>query len=275
MTTVIIIIVLIVIGKFIYDSYLTNKTDERWQEYKKSDPHNARRIERSKFGAESDKDNINHQADITKQKKNLVSQRIKEELTEYQRKSLIEIEEDFGEIKGNIVATLKATDIINSNSDLFKLEFFKKKTELELNERELAKLIDDVARSIIKDKLGINFNEKKENQITRKMAFSILSKRVVLKEGANYNIAIHSIEFGKYSNEAVLNVDAFNSCYKKEAQELFLNSEYGKAINIFTKIHVKKELGYKFQELKLATIYCVNDNNNILVKDIIPQNEII
>lgn len=36
MTTIIIIIVLIVIGKFIYDSYLTNNTEKTWSDYKKS-----------------------------------------------------------------------------------------------------------------------------------------------------------------------------------------------------------------------------------------------
>lgn len=66
MITIIIIIIVIVLGKFIYDSYLTNNTEERWEEYKKIDPDNARRIDTSKFGAKTDYKN---KADKAQQKK--------------------------------------------------------------------------------------------------------------------------------------------------------------------------------------------------------------
>lgn len=272
MTTVIIIIVLIVIGKFIYDSYLTNKTNERWKDYKNRDPIKAKRIENSKFGAKPDKDNTKHRADILQQKKKLISERIKKEITDYQIKSLIEIEDDFGEIKGNIIATLKAIDIINSNSDLFKLEFFKKKLELELKERELVEIIDDVARNIINDKLGINLNEE---EVTKKRAVSILTKRVKLIAGANHNIAINNVEFSNYSNEAVLSIEALDSYCIEKVKTFFAEGEYGKAINVFTKTHINKELGYKLQESKLATVYCAKEDDRIVVIDVVLQNEII
>jgi hypothetical protein len=41
-------LVLLIIGKFIYDSFLTNNTQKNWEEYKKENPHKAIVIENSK-----------------------------------------------------------------------------------------------------------------------------------------------------------------------------------------------------------------------------------
>lgn len=41
------IILLIVIGKFIYDTYLSNNTKERWEDYKEQNPAKAYEIERN------------------------------------------------------------------------------------------------------------------------------------------------------------------------------------------------------------------------------------
>ncbi|PKG52912.1 hypothetical protein [Olleya sp. 1-3] len=272
--TVLIIVVLIVIGKFIYDSYLSNNTEERWQEYKKTNPHRARRVEASKFGAKTNKNDYKYRADMAQQKKKLISEMIKKDLTDYQIKSLIEIEDDFGEIKGNSITTLKAIDIINSNSILFKLELLKKKLELELEERELLEIIDNVSRGVINDKLGINLNEE-EMEVTRRKAVSILTKRVKLIVGANHNIVIRKVQFTKYLNEAVISVDAFNSFSENKAKDFFINGKFEEATNVFTEIHVIKELGYKLQETKLATVYCDKKEEGIVVVDVISQNEII
>lgn len=42
------IIALFILGKFIYDTYLTNRTEKDWNEYKQSNPESAARIERNK-----------------------------------------------------------------------------------------------------------------------------------------------------------------------------------------------------------------------------------
>ncbi|WP_026754759.1 hypothetical protein [Sediminibacter sp. Hel_I_10] len=53
MITVIIIIVLIIISKFIYDSYLTSNTEKRWSEFKSSNPLEASKVENSSLGVKS------------------------------------------------------------------------------------------------------------------------------------------------------------------------------------------------------------------------------
>ena len=46
--TFVLIIILIIIGAFIYDTYLTNNTEENFEKYRKSDPIGAAKIERPK-----------------------------------------------------------------------------------------------------------------------------------------------------------------------------------------------------------------------------------
>ena len=41
-------IVILIIGKFVYDSFLTNNTEKNWEKYKKENPHKAIVIENSK-----------------------------------------------------------------------------------------------------------------------------------------------------------------------------------------------------------------------------------
>ncbi len=43
--TIILIIVLVIIGKFIYDTYLTNNTEKNFEEYRKKDPIAAAKLE--------------------------------------------------------------------------------------------------------------------------------------------------------------------------------------------------------------------------------------
>lgn len=45
MTTLLIIIVLAVIGKFIYDTYLTNNTQKNWEKYREEYPQDAAKID--------------------------------------------------------------------------------------------------------------------------------------------------------------------------------------------------------------------------------------
>ncbi|MBU2940154.1 hypothetical protein KO494_11465 [Lacinutrix sp. C3R15] len=155
MVTLIIIVVVLIFGKFIYDSYLTDNTEKRWEEYKESDPMGAAKVENSRFGAKPIKQDLELKKQLNKQKKQLVIESIKEELTIYQINNLKEIEEKHGTIRGNMMATLEATDIITSNTEHFKEEFLPKKEELELSEQELITIIEDVARDVIKEKIGI------------------------------------------------------------------------------------------------------------------------
>lgn len=48
-------IIVFIIGKFAYDSYLTNNTEKRWEEFKHSDPKTASEIENSNFGRKKGK----------------------------------------------------------------------------------------------------------------------------------------------------------------------------------------------------------------------------
>jgi hypothetical protein len=256
------LIAVLIILKFIYDSYLSTNTVERWQEFKKSDPKTASKIEYSNIGAKNigkgdalnllknriklkkgvnrnipifciqllernqnsdylitldaldestyqkalnffkegnyysaikqranivvgkdiaknyleslsmdvevlclnDKNQIKPllsktsfiQNDLRKIKDDLVIEEIKSQIISYHIESLKQIEKEHGEIKGNITATLEATDIINLNTEIMKREFLSQKDQLELSQKDIVTIIEDVTRDLIKNKIGVD-----------------------------------------------------------------------------------------------------------------------
>lgn len=95
---------------------------------------------------------------INSRKKELVIQNLKKELIDSQMGDLAEIENEYGVIKGNVLATLEATKMITNNTELFKSEFLLHKEDLGLNELELINIIEGIARQVIREKLGINLD---------------------------------------------------------------------------------------------------------------------
>ncbi len=150
---VIAVVIVFIIIKFIYDSYLTNNTEENWQEFKKSDPETAHKIENSKLGAKK-----NHESNYVRFMPNHELSRNDEEDT-FSELSFTELNKVFFE---------KYHCAIDSGKPLqFKEELITIQEELEYHILHFEYLLDEIEKTFFKNpKNGIiMFKEKCANEL--------------------------------------------------------------------------------------------------------------
>lgn len=214
-------IVLIIVIKFIYDSYLTNNTERRWQEFKKVDPNWASRIEKSKFGQK--KVNI-------KNEENSIFQGIK----------ITDKETALNILKGRRVLEVG----LNKNVDIFRISHTKSEYILYLDamtrkEKHLAielfkqeeydKAVNQLTNLIIEEKQA-KFLEDKRNV------------DIILDVGGDINNISLKIQ-PEISDDLIINFDAifdydFTDLYKL----YFFKTEYVRMNNIGPVPKVELEL---------------------------------
>ena len=93
---------------------------------------------------------------LDESRKKLVCDKIKESVIDYYLIKLREIAMEYGDIKGNAIATLEAAEVITSDKELLLKEFLKDEEQFGLSPKEIENTIDDSIREVIKLKIGVD-----------------------------------------------------------------------------------------------------------------------
>ena len=277
MTTVISIIVLIVIGKFIYDSYITNNTNERWVEHKSI----IKASERNKIEDEIDLGfneltRMFYEINKLNQSNNIYRSKIikVQEALEYH---LIHFEYVLEELEGLLYSNNKEniTKYIKiRNHNLVELSNYNRDYDVDgaLYTSKINRFLDKL-NSL--DKLMQPLIVSKEKKMSKNDFMNILRNVPFINEGINHNIVISKVEFNNFSGEALVTFHLMNVYCKKKAESHFSSGEYDNAVDALMKKYVSNELGIKLDKFKLASVYGILDYDDIVIGDVIPQSEII
>ncbi|MEF3077855.1 hypothetical protein [Winogradskyella poriferorum] len=215
------VVAVIIIFKFIYDSYLTNNTERRWQEFKKVDPNWASRIENSKFGRK--KVNI-------KNEENSIFQGIK----------ITDKETALNILKGKRVLEIG----LNKNVDIFRISHTKSEYILYLDAMTQKEI--HLAKELFKqEEYDIAINQIANLIIEEKQAKFLEDKikvDIILEEGGDINKISLKIQ-PEISDDLEINFDAifyydFTDLYKL----LFFKTEYVRMNNLRPVPKVELEL---------------------------------
>jgi hypothetical protein len=266
--------IVFIIIKFVYDSYLTNRTEESWRKFEASDPQIASEIINSTFGMKSVKQNLELGERLGLIKNELVLERLEASIMDYQLESLQSIKNKFGGIKGDFAAIIEATDLLIANTENCKIELLKQKDEIGLSEEVLVKVIEDVFRSLIQQEIGVDLSTEVKPELTKTETISIVKKRTSLSEGINKSVIVNKVEFEKYSNEALVYLEAYNNTLKTKMTSYFVKSEYVDTIDCMMKFYVNKKMGVELEKCKLVDVFCEIKENDVVIRDLILNTEI-
>ena len=172
--TIVLVVVIYFLGKFIYDSYLTDNTEKQWNEFKKSDPMTADKIEgstiRNKEAIEDYKtENIgmNSNEELNQLKIELVKKRMytdiedgmEKKINEYiyeENRILYSHEMIDKELDTHTNMTL-ISEIISKVTKEFKDVLLLDSHRIGLNEVEIIAIISDVTNTMIEKYSEIDF----------------------------------------------------------------------------------------------------------------------
>jgi hypothetical protein len=286
----IIVTIAFIIGKFIYDSYLTNNTNRRWAEFKSNNPEVVYKVERSKLGAKKNKAPVTNNLELHLKKS------IKERLT---RKILLEEKETFDDT-GVKFRLFDIIDIASKEAESIKTELIRRQSELKLSTEEINKIIDQAINEVSIAKAGFdkltmsldNSQNSKQN-LTFQQAREILKKRPILKEGINENIRVYKIEPLALDNDFIqikdivgeenlddylVTFDATNQEALLRAIDYFEQEDYERAVNQRVTDVVQGYIAKQIQEYDYINVEGVidglteNGKPNIVVGNLFPPS---
>lgn len=221
------------VGKFVYDSFITNNTNNRWNEFKKYNSDKSSEIENDVVGAIP--------FDSEKNQWHKTRSDLYNEALSSLRCQIEEIKKDNPKLD-HLSKLLLMTETITEYSEHLEARFIKRSEELKLEEITIRETIKTATRNCLEEYSGIDlggkqtnlkqYQENEEQKLSKNSVRLILNDRTVLEEGRNLLVAIHSIEqIMEKPNRYLICFEALNAATKLKAMEYMKNGEYKAAIN--------------------------------------------